>query len=78
MIKLEINPDFEIVRFSNSRYEKLTAEIRYKGEPIVQINQDKGVDDLELEIFADLKTAILTVPLAEFLESLKLAKNSLL
>lgn len=76
MIKLESNPDFEIVRFSDSRYEKLTAEVRYKGEPIAQINQDKGID--ELEIFADLKTAILIVPLDEFLESLELAKNALL
>ncbi|TBV01547.1 hypothetical protein DNK08_18890 [Stutzerimonas kirkiae] len=75
-MKLESNPDFEIVRFSDSRYEKLTAEIRYKGEPIAQINQDKGTD--ELEIFADLKTAVLIVPLDEFLESLELAKNALL
>ncbi|WP_207390863.1 hypothetical protein [Phytopseudomonas dryadis] len=76
MIKLESNSDFEIVRFSDSRYEKLTAEVRYKGEPIAQINQDKK--NYELEIFADLKTAVLIVPLEEFLESLKLAKNALL
>ncbi|TBU83782.1 hypothetical protein DNK44_25660 [Pseudomonas dryadis] len=75
-MKLESNSDFEIVRFSDSRYEKLTAEVRYKGEPIAQINQDKK--NYELEIFADLKTAVLIVPLEEFLESLKLAKNALL
>ncbi|MCL6693095.1 hypothetical protein M8R19_30910 [Pseudomonas sp. R3.Fl] len=77
MIILESNPDFEVVRYSDSRYENLTAEIRYKGEPVAQVNQDMGVDSLELEVFADLKDSILRVPLDGFLESLKLAKELL-
>jgi len=43
MIKLERNSDFEIVRFSDSRYGKLIAEIRYMGEPVAQINKIKGL-----------------------------------
>ncbi|NTX93371.1 hypothetical protein FCN13_30525 [Pseudomonas sp. UMC631] len=74
---LESNPDFEIVRYSDSRYENLTAEIRYKGEPVAQVSQDMGVDSLQLEVFADLKNSILRVPLDGFLESLKLARESL-
>ena len=76
-MRLERNQDFEILRSSDVRYEYLTAEVQYKGEPIAQINQDKGKENLELEIFADLKDAILRVPLYDFLESLKLAKASL-
>ncbi|MCO3973333.1 hypothetical protein FA107_30045 [Pseudomonas aeruginosa] len=77
-MKLERNPDFEILRSSDVRYEHLTTEVQYKGEPVAQINQDKGKENLELEIFSDLKDAVLRVPLDDFLESLRLARNSLL
>ncbi|MBG4273096.1 hypothetical protein [Pseudomonas aeruginosa] len=77
-MKVEGNPDFEVVGFSDKRYEKLTIEIQYKGEPVAQINQDKGVDNLELEIFADLNSTILKVPFIGFLEALNLAKDSML
>ncbi|MFK1238976.1 hypothetical protein ACIUV3_30555, partial [Pseudomonas aeruginosa] len=66
------------LRSSDVRYEHLTTEVQYKGEPVAQINQDKGKENLELEIFADLKDAVLRVPLDDFLESLRLARNSLL
>jgi hypothetical protein len=42
--------DFEVARSSDLRYEKLTTEILYKHEPIIQIIQDKGVDKLEVEL----------------------------
>ncbi|MGA4816212.1 hypothetical protein ACPA9J_18660 [Pseudomonas aeruginosa] len=58
IMKLERNPDFEILRSSDVRYEHLTTEVQYKGEPVAQINQDKGKENLELEIFADLKDAV--------------------
>lgn len=74
-MKLESNLDFEILGFSDSRYENLTVEIQYKGEPIAQINQDKGVDRLEVEIFADLNGAILKVPFSGLLEVMILAKS---
>ncbi|MCP1625338.1 hypothetical protein [Pseudomonas nitroreducens] len=77
-MRLERNPDFEILRSSDVRYEHLTTEVQYKGEPVAQINQDKGKENLELEIFADLKDSILRVPLDDFVASLKLARSSLL
>ncbi|GID08551.1 MULTISPECIES: hypothetical protein [Pseudomonas] len=76
-MKLDSNPDFEILGFSDSRYEKLTIEIQYKGESVAQINQDQGVDKLELEVFADLNNSVLKIPLAGFLESMILAKRSI-
>ena len=72
-MKLESNLDFEILGFNDSRYESLTVEIQYKGEPIAQINQDQGVDRLEIEVFADLNSAILKVPFSGFLEAMILA-----
>lgn len=76
-MKLEHDKYFEILRFSDSRYEKITLEIQYKGEPVAQINQDKGLDNLEIEIFANPEDSILRVPLAGFLESIDLAKKSI-
>ncbi|GLZ86020.1 hypothetical protein Pres01_20710 [Metapseudomonas resinovorans] len=76
-MKLDSNSDFEVLEFSDSRYEKLTVEIQYKGESAAQINQDQGMDRLELEVFADLDSSVLKVPLAGFLESLVLAKRSI-
>ncbi|MFJ3049051.1 hypothetical protein [Pseudomonas nitroreducens] len=76
-MKVEGNPDFEVVGFSDKRYEKLTVEIQYKGEPVAQINQDKGKNNLELEVFADLNDAILKIPFLGFLEALNLAKDSI-
>ncbi|WP_145578726.1 hypothetical protein [Yersinia alsatica] len=44
---------FEVVFFSDSHYEELTAEISYRGQILCQLNQDKGVDAVEVEFFAD-------------------------
>lgn len=74
-MKLKSNLDFEILEFSDGRYENLTVEIQYKGEPIAQINQDQGVDRLEVEIFADLNSAILKIPFSGFLEAMILAES---
>ncbi len=66
--------------FSDSDYKKLTAEIEYKGEPIAQINQDKGKDLLELEIFTDFcgdEKFEVKVPLSDFIEALRIAGKSL-
>ncbi|NWL76731.1 hypothetical protein DM872_07700 [Pseudomonas taiwanensis] len=76
-MKLDSNSDFEVLEYSDSRYEKLTIEIQYKGESVAQINQDQGMDRLELEVFADLNSSVLKVPLAGFLESIVLAKRSI-
>ena len=43
---------FEILRFSDTRYEEVTVEIQYRGEAILQINKDLGVDELEIELLA--------------------------
>lgn len=46
-----MHTDFEIVFFSDSHYEELTAEITYKGQILCQLNQDKGIDNIEVEFF---------------------------
>ena len=50
-IKLESG--FEVLRYSDLSYEGMTVEIQYAGEQIVQINMDKGFDNLEMEVFTE-------------------------
>lgn len=74
-MRLESDNDFEVLDYSDSRYENLTVEIQYRGEPIAQINKEKGLQNLELEIFANPSDSILKVPLSGFLGALILAKG---
>lgn len=78
-MKLPNNEALEVVRYSDSAYEKLTAEIRYLGEPIAQVNQDNGKDSLELELFTEFGDSnfFIKFPLADFLTALNLAKETL-
>jgi len=50
-IKLESG--FEILRYSDLSYEQMTADIQYQGEQIAQMNMDKGIGKLEIEIFTE-------------------------
>ena len=50
---IKLDSGFEIIRFSDLTYEEITMEIQYKGEQIAQINKDKGIDQLEIEILTD-------------------------
>ena len=50
---IKLDSGFKIVRFSDVTYEEITVEIQYEGEQIAQINRDKGIDQLEIEILTD-------------------------
>lgn len=45
---------FEVVFFSDSHYEELTAEISYREQILCQLNQDKGADAVEVEFFLQI------------------------
>ena len=74
--------DFEVVFFSDSRYEELTAEISYKDQILCQLNKDKGIDNIEVEFFADARIlaeqVAMKFPLNEFLAVLEEAKTDLI
>ncbi len=50
-----MNNNFEIIFFSDSRYEEITAEISYNGQILCQLNKDKGLDNIEIEFFSDAR-----------------------
>lgn len=76
-----MHTDFEIVFFSDSHYEELTAEITYKGQILCQLNKDKGIDNIEVEFFSDSRIlaeeVAMKLPLDEFLSVLTKAKKAL-
>jgi hypothetical protein len=52
-MSIKLKSGFEIISFSDLAYEEMTVEIQYKGEQIAQINKDRGVQSLEIEIFTE-------------------------
>ena len=50
---VKLDSGFKIIRFSDMSYEEITVEIQYQEEQIAQINRDKGIDKLEIEILTD-------------------------
>ncbi|WP_338493579.1 hypothetical protein VRB95_04655 [Erwinia aphidicola] len=50
-----MNDNFDITFFSDSNYEKITAEISYKGQMLCQLNKDKGPENIEVEFFSDAR-----------------------
>ncbi|HET6893717.1 MAG TPA: hypothetical protein VFH31_21650 [Pyrinomonadaceae bacterium] len=77
-MKLKSNENFEMLRFSDNRFEKITIEIQYKGEPVAQINQDKGKGNLEVEIMSDVNGLNQSLPLSAFIDSLIFARSLLI
>ena len=74
------NPDIEIEVWSNVDYERLIAEIYYKGKFIALLNQDDGLDRLKIEfagpeLIEDKVTR--KIDLAVFEEALELAKQKI-
>ncbi|EGZ3996732.1 hypothetical protein AIA08_004624 [Salmonella enterica subsp. enterica serovar Wichita] len=74
--------DFSVDFFSDSRYEKLTAEISYKGQIVCQLNKDKGENAVEVEFFTDSRLLSESVEmkflLDEFIAVLNEAKLDLI
>ncbi|GAA6168314.1 hypothetical protein [Sessilibacter corallicola] len=76
---VKLKSGFEILRYSDLNYEGMTAEIQYKGEQVAQINMDKGLDNLEMEIFTEfVQSAFKPIfQLDDFLEAVSEAKKIL-
>lgn len=79
---MKMDNAFEVVFFSDSHYEELTAEISFRGQILCQLNQDKGADAVEVEFFADSRLLVETVqmkfPLDEFVKVLTDTKADLI
>lgn len=73
---IRIAPDFELARFSDLGYEGISVEIRYRGMPVAQLNQDKGPAACELVVPSRFSPAdaCFALPLDGFMDALSAAK----
>jgi hypothetical protein len=70
--RMHIN-NLEIVKASGpSEFEYITLEVLNNSEPIVAINQEKGIDALEVEVFGQYKGygSGISVPLDDLIQAL--------
>lgn len=76
---INLKSGFALVRDSDLSYEKMTVEIQYRDEQLVQINMDKGLDNLEMEIFTEFINPSFKpkFQLNDFLEALNEARKIL-
>lgn len=71
--------DFEIYICSYLDYEDMVADVRYKGVTFGTLNQEKGKDQMEIEIRHPPKGAAKwDFPLDGFVKTLLEAKNILI
>ena len=78
---INLDSGFEIIYFSDLNYEEMTVEIKYKGQQVAQINKDKGVEQMEIEIYSEYVQpnfiSELKFPLSDFFEALDKARAAL-
>ncbi|WP_292841690.1 hypothetical protein [Nostoc sp. NMS8] len=53
---INLDSGFEILYLSDLKYNEMTVEIQYKGQQVAQINKDKGVDKIEIDICSEYVT----------------------
>ena len=72
---------FKIIIASDDIHEKVFAEIYYHEKYVALINQEKGIDELELEFpdcdNIDLQFIIRIIPLNEFINLIQEARLKL-
>ena len=68
--------ELELFFSSPNRYEKLTIEVQLDRQRIAEVNQDKGSDQLELELQGGGQ--VVKVPLDDFIDALVRARQLLL
>lgn len=78
---INLDSGFEILYLSDLKYNEMTVEIQYKGQQVAQINKDRGVDQMEIDIYSEYVIpdfiSELKFPLSDFLEAINIASKAL-
>ncbi|GGY45694.1 hypothetical protein GCM10011297_18040 [Bacterioplanes sanyensis] len=79
LMSIKLQSGFEIVSYSDLRYEEMTVELQYNGEQIAQLNMDGGVENIEVEILSDSMSLdfSMTFKLDDFMDALDKARKHL-
>ncbi|MBK5073786.1 hypothetical protein I2492_13430 [Budviciaceae bacterium CWB-B4] len=69
----------ELYFSSPAEYENLTLEVQLDWEKVAEINQDKGIDNLEIELFGSdvAHSFVAKMPLDDFISILIEARETL-
>jgi hypothetical protein len=54
---IRLDGDFEVVAFSDLSYEGMTVDVTCRGERVAQLNMDKGIQQVEIELFCEFSDA---------------------
>ncbi|BAY82088.1 hypothetical protein NIES267_15660 [Calothrix parasitica NIES-267] len=78
---IKLDSGFEILYLSYLDDKGMTVEIQYQGQQVAQINKEKGVDNMEIEIYSQYVypdfISELKFPLKDFLEALNIMSQAL-
>lgn len=69
---------FTIELISDLDFEGMVVEISLGNQVIAQLNYDKGIDKIEMELCSELAEPNLIFPLSEFSHALERAKDILI
>ena len=72
-----MNNNFKIVISSDLKYDDLCAEIYYKEHFVAIITQEKGFENLEIEIYSPSNDEKWRFQFSKFIEILEKAKKNL-
>lgn len=75
LLRGDMNNKFRIVMCSDLEKEEMVADVFLENHMIATINQDKGLDNMEIEIFTPDEDNKWTLPLDDFIEAIQFAKK---
>lgn len=74
--------EFEIDFVSNVEFEWLAVEVLFRGQRCIQLNREKGLDNIEIEFLTDIyllpKAVEMKFPIEDFLSIVNEAKQALI
>lgn len=68
---------FRVRICSDLDYEEMVADVCYENHTVAMVTQENGIENMEIEIFP-LEKEIRSLPLNDFIESIAIAKKSLI
>ncbi len=72
------NKDFKIRICSDLDYEGMVVDIVYKNNTIATLNQDKGIESIEIKLYSTQKESSLEFSYKDFVDTLEKAKKILI
>ena len=69
--------DFTIIVCSDLDYEEMVADILFRGHTVAMVTREKGVDQMEMEIFIRFGLESWKFSVDDFIEAISRAKEAL-